>query len=160
MLFALLALLVHAPQGPGRDGVLASCAQLFGPRVESSALFEINRFYVLRVQFGTNGRLDEAAVEPRFYYRDTHPDWQEPGDFEWLSVAQHDDMLAKLKMLRPFGRLIQAHRGPVFVTNLTGPLTDDYENATVIRGQIVDIRRGDGAPVLFRYIKVRYKNAR
>jgi hypothetical protein len=160
MILALFALLIQVQQGPNRDAVLLSCAQLFGPRVEAPALFEINRFYVLRVEFGKDDQLAESAIEPWFYYRDTHPDWEEPDDFEWLSKPQHDEMLAKLNTLRLFGKLVRPHQGPVFVTNLTGPITDQYEHATITRGRVADIRRGENAPTLYRYIRVRYKPAK
>lgn len=46
------------------------------------------------------------------------------------------------------------------VTNLTGPQTDEYENAAVTRNEVMDIRRPADAPVLLRYLKMRYKTAR
>src|SRR5947208_7883 len=104
---------------------------MFGPRLQSTDLFDVNRFYVLRIQFAKHGQVEESAIEPRFYYADAHPNWAQPDDFAWLTPDQLTELLSKLARLRPFGRLVRPYSGVVFVTNLTGPLTDEYENALV-----------------------------
>jgi hypothetical protein len=162
MLLLLLALIVHSTPGVSqvgsRDAIVKLSTEVFGRRVEDSpVLFEVNHFYVLRVQFGRDDRLEQAAIEPRFYYADTHPGWEEPDNFKWLTTDRVAEMLAKLDRLRSLGKLVRPFSGVVYVTNLTGPQTDEYEKATVIRGEVSDIRRPADAPVLVRYITVRYK---
>src|SRR6185295_9882698 len=109
ILIFLLLLAVQTPSGSvnaGRGVILAKCEQLFGQRVEETPiLFSVDRFYVLRVQFSEDGQLEQASVVPRYYYADTHPDWEEPDNFEWLSTARVADMLAKIERLRPIGKL-------------------------------------------------------
>jgi hypothetical protein len=159
MLIVLLALVSRgATQSVqvGQDAVLASSAELFGPRVEvSPALFEINRFYVLRVEFGADGRLARAAIQPKYYYAETHPNWEEPDDFEWLSPGRVAELLTKIDRLQPIGKLVKPHSGIAITTNLTTPLTDEYEHAMVRRGEI--LRLHDREPVLVRYLTVQYE---
>jgi len=163
MLLMFLALILQGiPSGhqiTSREAILTQCLEHFGQRVENSPiLFDINRFYVLHVEFGADDQLAKASIEPKFYYEDTHPDWEEPDKFEWLSTGQVGELLSRLDRLRPLGKLVRRHSGVVFVTNLTGPQTDEYENAAVTRGEVVDIRRPANAPVLVRYIRVQYKS--
>jgi hypothetical protein len=159
----LTMLLVLGAQGPSssaqvsRDLVLTGCAQLFGERVEESPiLFGVNSFYVLRIRFDKNGELEQAAVEPRYYYADTHPDWEEPDNFEWLSATRVADLLAKIDRLRRIGNLVSPHRGIVIITNSTAPITDEHEHATVRRGEIPHL---EGEPVFTRYLRVQFKGA-
>ncbi len=46
------------------------------------------------------------------------------------------------------------------VTNLTGPQTDEYENAAVTRGEVMDIRRPGVRQCCLRYLKMQYKPPR
>jgi hypothetical protein len=126
---------------------------------DSPILFDVNPFYVLRVQFGKDDQLEQAAIEPKFYYADTHPAWEEPDNFEWLSKEQVSLMLAKLDRLRSIGNLVQRYSGIVITTNMTNPITDQYQHAAVTRGEVYDLRDPVDAPSLVRYVRVRYKEA-
>ena len=156
----MLLTLAQAPSSSlniSRDAILARCEQLFGQRVkETPTLFDVNSFYVLRIQLGKNGQLEQASIVPRYYYADTHADWEEPDNFEWLSTARAAELLAKIDRLRPIGALVRPHSGIVIITNFTAPKTDEYEHATVRRGEIPHL---DGEPVLTRYLTVQYKSA-
>jgi hypothetical protein len=140
-----------------QEAILVECEGLFGPRVETPILFEINRFYVLRIDIGLDGQVDTAAIEPKYYYAEMNPDWEEPDDFEWLSMDLFKDLLSRLDQVQPFGELVQQHSGGVIVTNLTAPITDEYVNATVTRGEVADCRRSEDAPILYKYIEVQYR---
>src|SRR5262245_34716363 len=116
LLIVLLATL-GVGQADSRQETVRSAQVLFGREIESPRVFEINKFYVLRLQFSSDGRLEEAAVEPKYFFRDVRPDWEEPKDFELLSQQQHADTIDRLEKLRPKGALVR-HSDSPFVTNL------------------------------------------
>lgn len=58
------------------EEVLRVCGQLFGKSVDDKLnLFEVNRFYVLRVAFDKHNNLEQLEVVPKFHFEETHPDW-------------------------------------------------------------------------------------
>lgn len=146
-------LAVAGPQGP-KDAVIDVAAQLFGPRVLTPEFFEVDRFRVLRLQFAPNGRLAEAAVEPKFYFRDLRPDWEEPKDFDDMTVEQYRSVVDRLERIYAKGSLTKAAEALSYVTNLLARRTEEYENATLTWAEVVDLRRGERAPLRVRYVRL------
>ena len=163
---ALLAATTAATPGEsGRADVEQACVKLFGPRVEpregAPTLFGVNRSYVLRLKWTEAGGVEEAAIEPRIWFEEQYPGWTwEALDFEYLSADEAKELLTRIDLLRPLGRLVRAHSGVAIVTNVTAPMIDRYENAAVTRGMIVDLRRAEDAPDIYRYVRVEYVLAR
>jgi hypothetical protein len=140
-----------------KDEVLRACAQLFGKPVdEKQNLFEVNRFYVLRVAFDKHDNLELLAVEPKYYFEDSHPDWKEPDDFAYLSKVEYDNLLAQLDLIKPKGKLVKPASGISSVTNLTAWHTEIYEHGSLTWGELVDLRRGDNAPYEVRWLRLNY----
>ncbi|QQS41278.1 MAG: hypothetical protein IPM63_18270 [Acidobacteriota bacterium] len=145
-------------QEKSMNEVFRNCETNFGPRVGySPALFEIDRHYVLSIEFDSEGRLEEVAVEPKYYYEADHPEWEKATDPKRLSQDQVSDLLSRIDRIKPIGTLVKKYDGIIFVTNKTAPFTDEYENASVKFGQVIDLSLPDDAPTQMRYIEVQYK---
>jgi hypothetical protein len=150
-----------------REEVLRLCREQFGAPVDAARnLFEVNRWHVLEARFDSRGRLSELNVVPKYWFEESHPEWEEPAadglDGYWarhLTEAESEKLLARLDAVGPKGRLLKRAEFAV-VTNLTEPLTDYHERATLTRGKVVDLRRGDAAPPLVRYVRLRYGDGR
>jgi len=140
-----------------KDDVLRACSQLFGKSVDEKLnLFEDNRSYVLRATFDKRDKLEQLAVEPKYYFEETHPDWKEPDDFTYLSKVEYENLLAQLDAIKPKGALIKPASGISVVTNMTAWHKEVYQNASLTWGQLVDIRLGDDAPYQVRWFRLNY----
>jgi hypothetical protein len=139
-----------------KESILRICDQLFGKSVdEKQNLFEVNQFYVLRVKFNRN-ELEELAVEPKYYFEETHPEWEEPDNFTYLSQTEHENLLARLDDVKPKGALIKPDYGGGLVTNMTSRHKAVYVNAVLEWGEVVDLRRGENAPLAIKWIRLNY----
>jgi hypothetical protein len=140
-----------------RDEVLEKSRLTFGEPVDlSENLYEINRFYVFQPIFDAQNKVEELKVIPKYYFEDSHPEWEEPKDFIYLTVAEYQELLEKLDKIKSKGALVE--KGNISVaTNATAWFTDKYKNAAVTRGQIVDLRLPDDAPIEIKWIKVQFK---
>lgn len=163
-LFMLLVLCNAADASTAdRDAALRRCREQFGPAVDAARnLFEVNRWYVLEVKFDARSRLSELNVVPKRYFAEAHPEWEEPDapDLEahwarYLTRYDYEKLLQRLDHVEPKGGLLRRGVSGV-VTNMTAPVKDLYERAELNRGEVLDLRRGDYAPALFRYVRLRY----
>jgi hypothetical protein len=144
-----------------KESVLQLCNQYFGAPVDAKQnLFDVNQFYVLHVKFNNRGELVESAVEPKYFFEESHPEWNEPDNFAFLSKAEYESVLAHLDRIKPKGRFIKPRSNIVVVTNLTAPHKDIYEHAVLEWGEIVDLRRGDNAALEVRYFRLSYLKSR
>ena len=140
-----------------KESVLRSSEQVFGPVVDKQRhLFEANRFYILRVSFSKKGDLEELAVEPKFYFEESHPEWQQTAAFAYLSQTDYETLLAKLEWIKTKGVLVKAASGGGPVTNMTLWNKTVYEKAILEWGEVVDLRRGESPPLLVRWFRVKY----
>ena len=137
--------------------VLRSCTDLFGAPVDSKRnLFEVSRFYALKVQFDNGGKLKELAVEPKYFYQEHNSAWVEPADFAFLSRAEYEEILGRLDNIKPRGRLIRESSAISIVTNMTAHHHDVYENAVLSWGELVDARQGQSLPLQVRWLRLDY----
>lgn len=144
-----------------KGSVLQICNQLFRAPVDAEQnLFEVNKFYVLRVKFDNRGKLEELAVEPKYFFEESHPEWEEPDDFTHLSQSEFDSLLMRLDAVKPKGALIKPDSISPAVTNMTAWHTAIYEYAELKWGEVVDLRRGESAPLAVRWIKLNYLRPR
>lgn len=158
--FLLLSLgLITWAQESRRDEVIRKCETYFGPRIGSSpVIFEIDRHYVLNVEFDSEGRLEVARVEPKYYYEADYPEWEQAADFKMLSQDQVSNLVSRIDQVKPIGTLVKKYDEVIFVTNKTASITDEYEEAFVEFGNVIDLSLPDDAPTQMRYVEVRYKN--
>jgi hypothetical protein len=139
--------------------VLQICTRLYGPAVDKQRhLFAVNEFYVLRLKFNAHGRLRELDVSPKYFFEEAHPDWAEPDNFAYLSKAQYAAVLSQIDTIKSRGALIKGSEKISVVTNLTAPHYETYRRARFAWGELVDLRRGDNAPLLVRWIRVHYSD--
>ncbi len=140
-----------------KETTLRICRQLFSAAIdEKQNLFEVNPFYVLQVKFDTRGRLEELAVEPKYFFGESHPEWEEPVNFAYLSKGEYEVLLALLDSVKPKGVLVKPKSGSVVVTNLTAHYKKVYAHAVLEWGEIVDLRRPEDAPLEIRFFRVKY----
>lgn len=140
-----------------KETVLRACNQLFGAPVDTELhLFEANQFYVLRVKFDGRGGLEQLAVEPKYYFEESHPEWKYPDNFTYLSQVDYDTLPAQLDAIKPKGALIKPDAGGGVVTNMTSWHKAIYENAVLEWGEVVDLRRGENAPLAIKWIRLTY----
>lgn len=103
-----------------KESVLRACTQLFGAPVDTKPhLFEANQFYVLRVKFDSRDRLEQLALEPKYYFEESHPEWKYSDNFTYLSQVEYDNLLTHLDTIKPKGVLIKPDAGIGEVTNMT-----------------------------------------
>jgi hypothetical protein len=138
-----------------KEAVLKACANQFGESIDvRQNLFSVNRFYVLRASFNGRGKLAELAIEPRYFFEQSHPEWSEPADFTCLAKSEYDHLLVLLDRIRPKGRLVKGRESISYVTNMTARHTERYEHATLIWGEVVDSRLGDNPPLKVRWLRL------
>jgi hypothetical protein len=163
LVLCLLLLPAAAGAAADREAALRRCRGQFGAAVdEERNLFEVNRWYVLEVKFDKRGRLSELNVVPKYFFEEAHPEWKEPEApnlegywARYLTRYDYEKLLQRFDRIAPKGGLLK--KGwPAVVTNMTAPYTDFYERAVLTHGEVVDLRRGDYVPTLFRYVRLRY----
>lgn len=113
-----------------KQNVLKNCERMFGrPVDEKLNLFEINKDFVLRVDFVGNG-LEKLSVEPKYWLSENHPEWIEPDERPRLQKSDYDDLISKFEQLKSKGGIIaRGHSG--FCSNLHCWFQEYYENAFV-----------------------------
>ena len=138
-----------------QDEILQTCANMFGPQLdEAQNLFEVNQFYVLRVKIDKGGNVEELAIEPKFYYEESHPEWGQTEEFQPLTKAEYENLVQQMDEIKPKGRLVKPAPAIGFVTNCTAWWTEKYEKASLTWGQVVDIRRGEDAPEAIKWFRI------
>jgi hypothetical protein len=141
--------------------ILRTCTQMFGAPVDvKQNLFEIDQFHVLRVKFNNRGRLEQLAIEPKYYFEETHPEWKEPDNFTNLTKSEYENLLARLDNVKPKGALIKPRPGGAAVTNMTAWYKEVYEYAVLEWGEVVDLRRGEDAPLEIRWLRLTYQKSK
>jgi hypothetical protein len=158
---ACLTTLLCTSSAPAKDSekesVLRICNQLFGTPVdEKQNVFEVNQFYVLQAKFDKRGKLEKLAVEPKYFFGESHPEWEYPDDFTYLSQVEYENLLARLDGIKAKGALRKPDSGGSVVTNLTSWHKAFYENAVLEWGEVVDLRRGENAPLAIKWIRLNY----
>ena len=144
-----------------KDQILRICNQMFGAPVdEGQNLFEVDQFHVLRVKFNNRGRLEQLAVEPKYYFEESHPEWKEPDNFANLTKSEYENLLVRLDSVNPKGTLIKPAPGGAVVTNMTAWYKAVYENAVLEWGEVVDLRGGENAPLEIRWLRLTYQKSK
>lgn len=144
-----------------QDSIMRICSQLFGAPVDTKhTLFEVNEFYVLRVRFDNRGKLEQLAVEPKYFFEESHPAWKEPDNFTNLTKVEYEKLLGRLDSVKPKGALRKPASGISVVTNMTAWHKAVYENAVLEWGEVADLRRGDNAPTEIRWLRLNYTEAK
>jgi len=159
LIIVTLALLLAGSATQASAQTSSSCESLFGPRVATPELFEVNEHYVLRIDRDASGGIEVAAIEPKYFYRDIFKEWGEQGEFEYLSTEEFEDLVERLEKLRPKGLFLRRDDSQV-VTNTTCWRKAIHEKAVLSWGELCDIGRGESAPRLIRWIKVTYGPSR
>jgi hypothetical protein len=153
----ILLLLPVSSFASERDEVLEKSRLTFGEPVDlSENLYQINRFYIFQPIFDAQDKVEEFKVVPKYYFEESHPEWEEPDDFTHLTAAEYEELLEKLDKIKPKGALVEKGKFAA-VTNMTAWFTDKYKKAAVTRGQIADARLPNDAPIEYKWITVRFK---
>ena len=140
-----------------KEKTLLNCKQLFGEPVdEKQKLFGINQFYVLHMKFDRHNNLEEFAVEPKYYYEESHPEWKEPDTFEYLSKNEYEKLLVQIDTIKPKGAIIKPAPTVSYVTNQTAWHTEIYKNATLTWGEVADLARGEKADYQVKWFRLNY----
>lgn len=120
-------------------------AKLFGQPVQiKDQIYEYNDDYAIRLSFErTTDTLTKFEVAPKYFFRESNPDWSEEPDFDvGLTRQDYDAILGKLSQFFSIGNL-NATSTIAVVTNLKAKLIDIYDKAVVERSQ----RRANGRAV-------------
>jgi hypothetical protein len=150
-----LLLLVAAPasfsQSKSRiekEKLLKLCAENFGEPVDKGLnLYEANSFYVLHAVFDKKNKLEKLEIVPRYYFAESHPEWEEPEEFENLSWSQFQNFLTRVDLIKPKGELITPSPNVSIVTNQTAPFTTVYKNAQITVGYLLDLNERESAEI-------------
>lgn len=114
-----------------KEIVLTKCAATFGEPVDKNLnLFPVDADFVLRVDFTEKGKLKEIAIEPKYFFSDTHPEWLEPEKMPHLLSKTPRDFLSLIDSISSLGTLKRKYRDGV-ITNSTNYRKECYENAVV-----------------------------
>jgi len=155
--FATLSVTGAKPREPEIRQVLQTCSRLYGPAVDSKRhLFVVNEFYVLALKFNSRGRLLQLDVSPKYFFEEAHREWAEPDNFSFLSESQYKTVLDQIDSIKSRGTLIKGSENISVVTNMTAPHYETYRQAKLEWGELIDLRRGDNAPLMVRWVTVHY----
>jgi hypothetical protein len=139
---------------PEKEATLQSCARLFGPTIdERRNLFEVNQAFILQAKFNKQGQLEEFAVEPKYFFNETHPEWKEPSSFPSLSQSEFRDLVVKLENVKPKGKMIKPRNDISTVNNSTAYYQEMYKHAVLKWGELAD---WSGV----RFFRIRYLKAK
>jgi hypothetical protein len=157
-ILVLSAILIYpftgSAQTSERTKILLACERVFGPPVDKTQnLFALNRDFVLQAKVDGRGSLTEFAVKPKYFFNETHPEWEEPRSFPLISPEEFKILVSRLDALRPKGKLTKPANAFSVITNSTGYFTESYQRALLQWGE-VGIRGDAGNGV--RFFTVRY----
>jgi hypothetical protein len=108
-----------------KQRILQASARQFGPSIDTKQnLFSVNQAFALQLTFNRGGLLSELAVKPKYFFNETHPQWEEPNSFPLLSVPEFEGLVTRLDALKTKGRLIKPSNGLTVITNSTGYYQD------------------------------------
>jgi hypothetical protein len=160
--FASFFCLTHIEaRASDKDKILSICNRFFGKSIdERQTLFEVNHFYVLRLKFDERNNVEELAVEPKYYFEESHPGWKETDNFEYLSKAEYEKLLAKVDAIKRKGKLVKPAAAISYVTNMTAWRTEIYEKASLTWGELIDIQRGENAPYEVKWFRLSFGTRR
>jgi hypothetical protein len=140
-----------------RAKVLCITAQYFGDPIDNDLLlFEVDRDHVLRLSFDRKDNLVQLSVEPKYYFADEHPEWQEKPTFTNFYWIEFQDLLAKLEFIKAKGILVRPASEVSIVTNLTAWETSYYEKAALTIGRLVDMRLPAASHEQIRWFRLEY----
>lgn len=107
----ILVLLISSqvfPQPTEKSRTIKQCEALFGEAIDSKLLlFEVNRDFVLKVDFTGDG-LEKLSVVPKYWFSEEHPKWVEPDHGPWLEMKDYRILVAMLEKVRPKGMMTSA----------------------------------------------------
>jgi hypothetical protein len=130
---ALCCFVIGNAQTDKKTLILKNCIDLFGSPVDANkSLFEINPLYALELRFDSQGRLNELAFFPKYYFKETYPEWKTPQTKIHLSKAEYESLLGRLDKVKPIGKLIKS-MADVKVENFASNTLDQYERAFLDR---------------------------
>jgi hypothetical protein len=138
--------------------VLKSAERVFGPSQQPAILFDFNAFYVARLVFGRDGALQEAAVEPKVFFKSVFDDeaFQEE-KLDPLTVGDYRKARAGFETLRPFGHLRRSASQMHRPKDGDDYHQEDFEHALVTWGDAtIDTRLSRTVPGEVFWLRVRY----
>jgi hypothetical protein len=120
-----------------KQHVLQLCVREFGSAVDTKQnLFSVNDAFVLQLTFNRKNLLRELTVKPKYFFNETHPEWEEPPSFPLLKVADFKTLLRRVDTLKAKGRLVKPSNGLSVITNSTAYYQDLYRRALVKWGEV------------------------
>ena len=140
-----------------RSRTLRLCETYFGPAIDKRLnLFEANSLYVLSAIFDAKNRLEKLEVVPKYFFSESHPEWEDSDAFEHLSWTQYQNLVTRVDLIKPKGDLIAPPPAITFVTNNTAPSTSIYRHAHFTVGMLVDIEEPADAPPKVKWFRVEF----
>jgi hypothetical protein len=144
-------------QGLSRSVVLPQVTGTFGQPVdEDLGLYDVNRFYVLQVEFDDSDSLIKLSIYPKYYFEESNPDWADTGENKHLVWTQYKELLKKLTKIAPLGKLIEPASPISIVTNMTAWQTEKYENGLLTLGVFTDAAREGSDEIELKWFRIEY----
>ncbi len=143
-----------------KDKVMQVSRQIFGDPLDTSRnLFTINHFYVYRLDFDKKNRVSELAIEPKYYFSTSHPDWEETEDFKPLTFTEYKNLLVQLELVKTKGNLLSEDQIDI-VGNATSFHKAYYELALLEIGFVFSLAAGENAPTEIKYFRLNFRKDR
>jgi hypothetical protein len=115
----------------------ASLSKAFSPLDSRLHLFAIEGEFVLQAGYAEDDGLSEVRVVPKSFFHGSHPEWTEPDSPLVLSLGTYEELLSRIRTIKPLGNLIT--RGEIgIMLNLRTSYLDQYENGIVERSMFRD----------------------
>ncbi|MEP6902460.1 MAG: hypothetical protein ABJA66_11965 [Actinomycetota bacterium] len=143
-----------------KDKVMQVSRQIFGEPIDTRRnLFNINRFYVYRLDFDKQNRMSELAIEPKYYFSTSHPDWEETEDFKPLTFTAYKNLLGQLELVKTKGNLISKDQIDI-VGNATAFHQDHYEHSLLETGFVFSLDADENTPTEIKYFRLNFRKDR
>lgn len=153
VLFTWLPIAANASE---KDAALQVSKQLFGKSVDGERnMYEVNRFYVYRIAFDKQDRVEELAIEPKYYFAESHPEWEEENDYKSLSFTEYQSLLERLESVKAKGKLINKAKIGI-VGNARAFYNDRYENALLEIGYFFALDMDDTSPAQIKFFRLKF----
>jgi hypothetical protein len=117
---------------------------LFGPEIRDEPhLFELNKDYVLKIQFDKVSEISGISIIPKYYLQEIEPEWNEPDYIVEMNDDEYREILSKAEKLKSLGSLVRSGSVGIVTGSRLG-LLDEYQSAFVRRFVIPTSQDLDG----------------
>ncbi len=143
-----------------KETILRQISNTFGSSVDPElGLYDVNRSYVLKVDFDKTNSLQKLSVSPKYYFDKKHPEWAQTSEDRDLTLSEYNSLRNILISLAPLGKLLEPPPNILLVTNSTAWAPEKYEKGVLTTGFLEDLVERQPDEREIRWFRIQYGKA-